>query len=102
MTEQMTSEDRIAEMQSHTLRQLAGATKNLRHELLGAKRDAEEAIAALAAGRRVMGMSLGVGPLGHQRPFDIAKATAEVNSLLDQAAMLGCSDDDIAAAYTVA
>lgn len=89
----------LAHNQRHTLRKLREAVLDLRRELTSIESDAAKALRDLDNGLRISGAH-NVGPLGHQAPFDLAKYTNRVGMLIDQAQMLGCSQDDINAAYT--
>lgn len=85
-----------------TLQNIESYAMTLAVELDRAAAAANEALAAMRRGQRVSG-SWGHGPLGHQTPFDIARATTRLEAEFEQAAMyrhLGIiTDDDIAAAY---
>lgn len=99
MTEQITAEDHISEMQTYVLRRITRAVKDLDLALREAESAATRARQALRDGNRVSGMGFSHGPLGHQTPFDIAKSTNTLHHLIEQAQMLGCTDEQIAAAY---
>lgn len=85
-----------------TLNEVTSRADDLRRYLADARDTAARAIEQMQKGNRPGG-GFGSGPLGHQLPFDIARANQRLEAALEQAAMyrhLGFfTDDDIAAAY---
>lgn len=100
MTDTFTRDDILAEMKRTTLRELDSTALSLRGVLAEVNRDALRAIEAINTGMRISGMSIGTGPLGHQAPADVVKLSARLETLLNQAHMLGCSEAEILSAYT--
>lgn len=85
-----------------TLHDITSRADDLRRCLVDARDTAARALEQMAKGNRVGG-GFGSGPLGHQLPFDIARANQRLEAALEQAQMyrhLGFfTDEDIAAAY---
>jgi hypothetical protein len=102
MTDTTTREDLLVDMRSTTLRQIETASTLLARSLQEVRRDADRALEALATGQGLAGRGHGGGPLGHQTPGDVMKHAARLDTLVDQAVMLGCTTDQITAAYIVA
>jgi hypothetical protein len=78
-----TNEETLEKFRNDALRELRYAAQTLRSELAGAQRDIAHAIVSMEQGNLPAG-SRSSGPLGHQRPFDIQKASLK----LDAARML--------------
>lgn len=89
-----------ADIRRATLDAISENTRSLRRALLSIQQDATDALAAIDAGKTVRGAGLGYGPIGHQAPFDVAQLTDRINSAVTTAYRLGCSAEEINAAYT--
>lgn len=74
---------------------IASQAHMVHHQLITARDDLNYALKAMESGQSLHGQS----PLGHQTPFDLAKHTDRLQSMIELALMLGISQEDIDAAY---
>lgn len=92
----------LTERQEEALETIIQYKDRLARHLLDAKRRAESALEALAAGRQVDGsFGLGFGPIGHQLPFDIASASQSLTEAINRAVVLQVNKELIEAAYNL-
>ena len=82
------------------LRSITHHAQALSRALTDVKRDAEQALNTMSRGEAVIGMH-SFGPIGHQAPFDIARHTAILQTVIQQAIALGATGEEVKIAYTV-
>lgn len=92
----------LSDLAGDALREVRSRAESLRHALDDARRRATQAVEAMEAGK-LPDATYSFGPIGHQTPFDIAKASAELTAALNAAASfrhLGLiTNEQIDAAY---
>ena len=74
------------------------AVREVKRTLERIQWDANKAIESISKGERFVGMGAS-GPLGHQAPFDLAVASANVQAKINMAIVLGVGQEAIEAAY---
>lgn len=95
----MTAPD-LDQMRERTLRDIDSVAAQIKRTLIDITADAGLALQALSTGQSMIRTTSGTSPIGHQSPSDLARLSGRLDALLNQAIMLGCSEADIAAAYT--
>ncbi|QNJ56006.1 hypothetical protein SEA_RASPUTIA_116 [Microbacterium phage Rasputia] len=80
------------------LNEVEYAAQSLKNALEGVKRDVDRALLAMHVGH-MPDRGHGVGPIGHQAPFDVAKATVTLSGKVELARAYGATDAEIEAAY---
>ena len=92
----------LAEMREQTLRDISRTTSDLDRAFRTIESDAASSREAMRLGQSLMRTVTGYQPLDRQSLEDVARLTSRLDTLLRQAQMLGCTEDQIATAYTVA
>jgi hypothetical protein len=93
-----TNEEILERAQVAALRDIRYAAQTLRSELAGAQRDIAHAIVSMEQGNLPAG-SRSSGPIGHQRPFDVTKASVQLDTARAWAQSLRCTHEQIEEAY---
>lgn len=90
---------RLLDLRAQALVAITRAVAQLDRVLYRAQLDILAARDSIKQGLAVEGVALGFGPVGHQAPFDIAQASERLRAATEYAYQLGCSTEEVQAAY---
>ena len=100
MTTTRTPEELVTALKIDTLDDINYLSRQMHRHLLSIQRDVTVALTALTTGGFLEG-SGNFGPVGHQAPFDLAKASTQLNDKMQLAYKLGATTEEINKAYQI-
>lgn len=93
------NEQQLAEHRFTALTNVTAAAGRMRDTMERMHSDLSRALKEMDNAEVPSGIHMGVGPVGHQAPFDLATDSAKLRMTFEIARTLGCSTEDIEHAY---